>query len=68
MAGWDTLVDPSPLLAAMSARSLLEKFLVSGTQALGQSQRSGDLGKYATGAAVGGALAASVAAASAARR
>lgn len=40
----------------MSALSLLENLLKSGTQALGQSQRSGDLGKYATGAAVGGAL------------
>jgi len=40
----------------MSALSLLENLLKSGTQSLGQSQRSGDLGKYATGAAVGGAL------------
>lgn len=40
----------------MSALSLLENLLKSGTQALAQSQRSGDLGKYATGAAVGGAL------------
>lgn len=40
----------------MSALSLLENLLKSGTQSLGQSQRSGDFGKYATGAAVGGAL------------
>lgn len=58
MAGWATLGIPSPLplLATMSALSLLENLLKSGTQALGQAQRSGDLGKYATGAAVGGAL------------
>lgn len=58
MVGWATLGIPSPLpsQAAMSALSLLENLLKSGTQALGQSQRSGDLGKYATGAAVGGAL------------
>lgn len=40
----------------MSALSLLENLLKSGTQAVQRSQSSGDLGKYATGAAVGGAL------------
>ena len=42
----------------MSAQSLIDQLLKSGSQALGGVQRSagGDMGKYATGAAVGGVL------------
>ncbi len=41
----------------MNIQSLLEQLLQSGTQKFEQSRQSGDLGKYATGAAAGGALA-----------
>jgi uncharacterized membrane protein YebE (DUF533 family) len=41
----------------MSIQNLLEQLLRSGTQQYEVAKRSGDLGKYGTGAAVGGALA-----------
>jgi len=41
----------------MSIQNVLEQLLRSGTQKLESSKQSGDLGKYATGAAAGGALA-----------
>jgi uncharacterized membrane protein YebE (DUF533 family) len=41
----------------MSIQNVLEQLLRSGTQQFGQARQSGDLQKYGTGAAVGGALA-----------
>jgi uncharacterized membrane protein YebE (DUF533 family) len=41
----------------MSIQNVLEQLLRSGTQQYESAKQSGDLGKYATGAAVGGALA-----------
>ena len=41
----------------MSLQNLLEQLLQSGTSKYEHAKQSGDLGKYATGAAVGGALA-----------
>ncbi len=41
----------------MSIQNILEQLLQSGTQQYESAKRSGDLGKYATGAAAGGVLA-----------
>ncbi len=41
----------------MSVQSLLEQLLKSGTAQYEQAKQSGDLGKYAKGAAAGGVLA-----------
>jgi uncharacterized membrane protein YebE (DUF533 family) len=41
----------------MSIQNILEQLLQSGTQQYERAKQSGDLGKYATGAAAGGALA-----------
>ena len=41
----------------MSIQNILEQLLRSGTQKIDSAKQSGDLGKYATGAAAGGALA-----------
>jgi uncharacterized membrane protein YebE (DUF533 family) len=41
----------------MSIQNVLEQLLRSGTQQVDKAKQSGDLGKYGTGAAVGGALA-----------
>ena len=41
----------------MSIQNILEQLLRSGTQKVESAKQSGDLGKYATGAAAGGALA-----------
>jgi uncharacterized membrane protein YebE (DUF533 family) len=41
----------------MSIQNILEQLLRSGTQQYDKAKQSGDLGKYGTGAAVGGALA-----------
>jgi uncharacterized membrane protein YebE (DUF533 family) len=41
----------------MNIQNILEQVLRSGTQGIDSTRQSGDLGKYATGAAAGGALA-----------
>jgi uncharacterized membrane protein YebE (DUF533 family) len=56
-SGWLQWAFDDLEVSTMSIQNILEQLLRSGTQQFESAKRSGDLGKYATGAAAGGALA-----------
>jgi uncharacterized membrane protein YebE (DUF533 family) len=56
VAGYSPALDDREV-STMSIQNILEQLLRSGTQQFESAKQSGDLGKYASGAAAGGALA-----------